>query len=146
MVRARANDTTAEAGRPGFGAAIVENRRYRIVYNGEIGEGRNIELVKLGLSRLFNVDRLLIENQLFCGKVVIVKQGLDHEAALRYQEAMAQAGAVCRVEPMPRAGSGVHSTERRQAARRQSTNRRKRIRDNTQLPDRREHRGRRDSD
>ena len=118
---------------------------YRVVFNGEINRGNTLAHVKRDLAALFQADAEIIE-QLFTGRPIVLKQGLDAETAIQYVSAISRAGAVSRMEPMP-AGASKKSTgfvERRQAERRQrQAVRRQRLRHESMTPDRRGHKGRR---
>ena len=119
----------------------MSSQLYRVVFNGEINRGNTLAQVKRDLAALFQADAEVIE-QLFTGRPIVLKQGLDAETAIQYVSAMSRAGAVSRMEPMP-AGAPKKSAgfiERRQAERRQrQTIRRQRLRHESMTPDRRAH-------
>lgn len=123
----------------------MSSQFYRVVFNGEINRGNTLAHVKRDLAALFQADAEIVE-QLFTGRPIVLKQGLDAETAIQYVSAMSRAGAVSRMEPMP-AGASKSSAgfiERRQAARRQhQTVRRQRMRHESMTPDRRAHKDRR---
>jgi len=123
----------------------MSSQLYRVVFNGEINRGNTLAHVKRDLAALFQADAEIIE-QLFTGRPIVLKQGLDAETAIQYVSAMSRVGAVGRMESMP-AGASKKSTgfvERRQAERRQrQAIRRQRLRHESMTPDRRAHKGRR---
>jgi hypothetical protein len=110
---------------------------YQIVFNGEIATDWDVDVVKGNLVELFKADIPAI-NRIFCGQPVVIKRNLDPEGAIVYLSAITQAGAVARMELMPGAREGSVTTEHRKVARRQAAKRRKRLRDETFVPDRRE--------
>ncbi len=112
-------------------------KTYQIVFTGEIVNGYDSNAVKRNMAELFKIDPASI-NQLFCGRPVVVKRNLDPKAALVYLNAFAQTGAVARMEFMPVARVGSSIAERRDAERRSAPKRRKRLRDETFVADRRD--------
>lgn len=115
----------------------MSSHLYRIVFEGEVSPGRDIAKVKRDLATLFKADPEIIE-QLFSGRPIVLKLGLDAEAAIQYVSAMSHAGAVSRMEPMPK-GAKISAgfIERRQAERRRLADRRLRMRQESLMPDRR---------
>ena len=120
----------------------MSSQLYRIVFDGEINRGSTLAQVKLDLAAMFQADAEVID-QLFTGRPIVLKQGLDAEAAIQYVSAMSRAGAVSRMEPMPAGASAKKSAgfvERRQADRRRhEADRRQRLRHESMVPDRRGH-------
>lgn len=94
----------------------MTSQRYRIVLNGAVAKGHDIAAVKRNLAKLFKTDAPTID-RVFSGRPVVIKQGLDAEQALQYISALAQAGAVGRMEAMP-ADAGARAAERRERQRR----------------------------
>lgn len=128
--------------------STASSQLYRIVFNGEVNRGHDVTHVKRNLSELFRTDAEIID-QLFSGRPVVLKQGLEAEAAIGYLSAMSQAGAVSRMEPMSaeeatKAEAGF--IERREAERRREADRRNRLRHESLMPDRRTTRDRRELD
>ena len=82
----------------------MSSQLYRVVFNGEINRGNTIAQVKRDLAALFQADAEIIE-QLFTGRPIVLKQGLDAETAIQYVSAISRAGAVSRMEPMPAGAS-----------------------------------------
>ncbi len=74
--------------------------RYEIAFSGELAPGATLEQVEANLSRLFQADAQRIA-ALFSGRRVVIKQDLDHASVEKYRQAMARAGAVAEVRPMP---------------------------------------------
>ncbi len=69
---------------------------YEVLFSGEVYRGADRVVVKRNLALLFNEDPLKIE-QLFTGRSVVLKNGLDKKSAEQYQVALAKAGAVCKI-------------------------------------------------
>lgn len=74
--------------------------RYEIAFSGELAPGATLEQVEANLARLFQADAKRIA-LLFSGRRIVIKQNLDHESVEKYRQAMARAGAVAEVRPMP---------------------------------------------
>lgn len=123
----------------------MASQTYQIVFSGEIVKGCAVDRVKRNLAELFKADMPAI-NRIFCGQPVVIKRNLDPEGALVYLSALTQAGAVARMEFMPGTREGNIAMEHRKVARRQTAKRRKRLRDETFVPDRREVQDRRHPD
>lgn len=73
---------------------------YRIVFDGQLREGVQLETAKLNLARLFNSEVAAIA-PLFSGDPVALKQGLTLSDAERYLQALNDAGVQARIEPEP---------------------------------------------
>lgn len=77
---------------------IVEpDTSYRIVFNGNIADGRDPDNVRRDFIRLFKIDQTRVEDY-FSGKPIVLKKGLDHETASRLMKAMEHAGILCILE------------------------------------------------
>ncbi|MCQ4314881.1 hypothetical protein EA797_06600 [Stutzerimonas zhaodongensis] len=73
---------------------------YEIAFSGELAPGAKLEQVEANLTRLFQADAQRIA-ALFSGRRIVIKQNLDHTSVEKYRQAMARAGAVAEVRPMP---------------------------------------------
>lgn len=74
--------------------------RYEIAFSGELAPGAKLEQVEANLTRLFQADAQRIA-VLFSGRRIVIKQDLDHASVEKYRQAMARAGAIAEVRPMP---------------------------------------------
>ena len=74
-------------------------QRYRVVFEGEILEGLQVEEVKRGLTTLIKANEVQIE-RFFSGKRLTVKKDVDHETAMKYVKAFERVGAICRMEAL----------------------------------------------
>ena len=72
---------------------------YRVVFEGEILEGSQVQEVKRALAKLYNRREDQIE-RFFSGKRLAVKKDVDYETAMKYVKAFERAGAICRVEEL----------------------------------------------
>lgn len=70
----------------------MDDQRFDLVFTGELVPGADLAEVKGNLSRLFKMDPARVE-LLFSGKPVVLKRGLDMDAAGKYRIAMKKAGA-----------------------------------------------------
>lgn len=73
---------------------------YEIAFSGELAPGAKLEQVEANLTRLFQADAQRIA-ALFSGRRIVIKQNLDYASVEKYRQAMARAGAVAEVRPMP---------------------------------------------
>ena len=69
---------------------------YRLVFEGKIVAEENIEVVKKKLVTLFKSSPGDIE-RLFSEAPIVIKKGLDHPVAQKYQKAIENSGALCRI-------------------------------------------------
>ena len=67
--------------------------RYNVYFAGELRAGHDLASVREQLARLFKADTATLD-KLFSGKAQLVKRDCDRATALKYQQAMEQAGAV----------------------------------------------------
>ena len=68
------------------------SERYDIYFSGQLAEGRDIDSARAGLARLFQADEATLD-KLFSGKAHIIKRDCDRATALKYKQAMEEAGA-----------------------------------------------------
>ncbi|MEJ2284873.1 MAG: hypothetical protein P8X85_14895 [Desulfobacterales bacterium] len=71
--------------------------QYQLVFNGTISDGNDLAEVKRNLASLFKIDAAKVD-QLFEQLPFVVKKNVDYDAAMKYQQALRKAGAVCQVE------------------------------------------------
>jgi hypothetical protein len=71
--------------------------QYQLVFNGTVADGRNLNEVKRNLASLFKTDETKMD-QLFASLPIVVKRDVDYDRALKYQQALRKAGAICQVE------------------------------------------------
>jgi len=81
---------------------------YQVTFNGQCRAGSIPAEVKANLVKLFKSDEKTIE-QLFSGKQITIKKGLQEQKALTYQQAMHKAGAITKVSLMEVEASIVHA-------------------------------------
>ncbi|MCG6983350.1 MAG: DUF2939 domain-containing protein [Deltaproteobacteria bacterium] len=75
----------------------MEGQLYKVVFEGEILEGRHLQEVKTALAKMYNAGEDKIE-RFFSGKRLAIKKDVDYETAMKYVKAFEGAGAVCRIE------------------------------------------------
>lgn len=81
---------------------------YKIVFEGKIAGGQTAEDVRKNLISLFKSNARQIE-RLFSNPPVVIKRGINHATALKYQKAFERAGALCRIVRDKRAQTPVLS-------------------------------------
>jgi glutaredoxin len=72
---------------------------YRVIFEGEILEGSQVQEVKRALAKLYNKTEDQVGHY-FSGKRLTVKKDADYETAMKYVKAFERAGAVCRMEEL----------------------------------------------
>ncbi|MFP4445851.1 MAG: TM2 domain-containing protein [Desulfosudaceae bacterium] len=72
------------------------DKKYQVIFYGEVQPGADIEAVKDKLAGAFKVDRSKIEG-LFTGKKKVVKKNSSREVCEKTKKLFARAGAVCAV-------------------------------------------------
>ncbi|MDH3360505.1 MAG: DUF975 family protein [Desulfobulbaceae bacterium] len=73
--------------------------KYKVVFSGEVAEGKVVEEVKAEVRRVFRLDEATGE-KLFSGQKVVIKANADHETALKFQQSMERCGGVSQIEDM----------------------------------------------
>lgn len=71
---------------------------FKIVFEGQLGTGVELETARLNLAQLFKTDVSGVE-RLFTGKPVTIKRSLTRDDAQRYLAALNDAGVEGRIEP-----------------------------------------------
>jgi len=77
----------------------MAGKLYRVIFEGEILEGSQVQEVKRALAKMYNRTEDQVE-RFFSGKRLAVKKDVDYETAMKYVKAFERAGAVCRVEEL----------------------------------------------
>lgn len=70
----------------------MADEKFDLIFRGELVPGADLAQVKQNLSRLFKMDLARVE-LLFSGKPVVLKRGMDLDAAGKYRVAIKKAGA-----------------------------------------------------
>jgi len=76
--------------------------RYNVYFAGELLPGQELASVRASMARLFKADEPTLD-KLFSGKTQLLKRNCDRDTALKYRQAMQQAGAVAVVRAIPAA-------------------------------------------
>lgn len=101
------------------GAQAAQNESYKVIFTGEIVTGYEIDTVKKNLVNLFQVNIERIEG-LFTGHSMLIRDKLDHERAMQYEQSLKKAGAICRVEREQVPAPSAHLTKSVKPVRRKS--------------------------
>ncbi len=75
--------------------------RFSVYFAGQLLAGQQEPVVRANLARLFKADAAALE-KLFSGQLVPVKRDCDRATAIKYQQAMKQAGAVPVIKELQR--------------------------------------------
>ena len=79
----------------------MEQKIYRVVFNGEITPNADVEQVKRSTAALFKVDVSKIAH-LFSGKRFVLKESTDLNAVRKYAgQFQKNTGAICRITGPP---------------------------------------------
>jgi len=76
-----------------------QTKCFKIIFEGKIIQGQDSEKVRSNLATLFKVKPDQINN-FFTGKPIVLKNNLTDETALKYKQAINNAGADCFIEPI----------------------------------------------
>jgi hypothetical protein len=79
---------------------------YKLVFDGTISDGYQVEDVKKNLAAVLKANENQIE-LLFSKPEVIIKKNMDYESAVKYQKAMQKAGTICKVMEIARNQAAV---------------------------------------
>jgi len=77
----------------------MDQKRYKVIYNGSSVPEHDVERVKNNLASLFKTQSGSLES-LFRGKLVILKENLTLAEADAYREAVERIGGYCIIESM----------------------------------------------
>lgn len=117
---------------------INQQHRFRVVFSGEIEEGRDAKTVQASLSKKFKLKPALLK-RIMAGRPIVVKNNVDAETAVKYKTEIDALGGVSHIEPLPFKSDldDKGYIERRQEQRRMRADRRKADRPGSIQPDRR---------
>ncbi|WP_296806306.1 phosphate-starvation-inducible PsiE family protein [Thiocapsa sp.] len=76
----------------------MERNRFDIQFSGDLVPGTDLLAARRQIQHAFNLSDSAV-GQLFGGKAVTVRRGVDSETAARYQSAFRDAGALVRIVP-----------------------------------------------
>ena len=76
----------------------VDDARYAILCDGTLVDGCTIDSAKRQLVQLLRLDDTVLA-QLFSGRLITLKGGLDKQRALAYQQALRRAGVQASLAP-----------------------------------------------
>ena len=71
---------------------------YKLLFNGSIVKGFEINGVKANVASLFKIDENKVET-LFSGKTFVLRQGMNYETAEKYKMHLEKAGIICTIQP-----------------------------------------------
>ncbi len=80
--------------------------RFDIIFAGELIEGPESAAARARVQRMFKASDAQLE-RLFSGKPVVIKKGVDLEAAAKYRLTFRQVGALVRIHPSATPAQGV---------------------------------------
>ena len=75
---------------------IMQERRYKLIFEGKVQPGHTEESVKRQIKALFKADAGKME-RLFSGAPIIIRNNIPQTRARLYESALIKAGAVCRI-------------------------------------------------
>ena len=74
----------------------MEDKLYKIIFEGHIQSNFREKVVKKNLQLLFNADKAKMK-RLFSGTSVILRKNLSEEKVREFEKALVKAGAVCKI-------------------------------------------------
>lgn len=77
----------------------MANKKFKLVYFGEIAEGNEITSVKKNIGQLLKVDEAKVE-RFFTAESVTIKKDIDYETAFKYKAIFEKTGGKCTIVPM----------------------------------------------
>lgn len=77
----------------------MEQKQYKIIFNGGIVPSHDVERVKNNLASLFKTSASALDG-LFQDRLVVIRKNLSLEEADRYREAVERVGGYCIIERM----------------------------------------------
>lgn len=75
----------------------MSDQNFEIVFYGVLADGADPMQVRKNVAALFKTEPAKVE-PLFSGKRFVIKKGLDHATAAKYEAALRKAGALARIE------------------------------------------------
>jgi len=72
---------------------------FKVVFFGVVHDSARKPVVMARFKSLFGIQKASTLDQLFSGNMVVLKRGISYEEALKYQQAITQAGSECSIEP-----------------------------------------------
>lgn len=75
----------------------MDEKKYNVIFSGQIKEGEELEAVKKALTSTLKVDPSNLD-KLFSGKRIFIKKNADLQTCERLSQAMDRAGALCVIE------------------------------------------------
>jgi|GEM_PF-6687553 len=72
---------------------------FKVVFFGVVHDSARKPVVMARFKALFGIKKASTLEHLFSGNMVVLKRGISYEDASKYQQAIAQAGSECSIEP-----------------------------------------------
>ncbi|MDP7417900.1 MAG: hypothetical protein QF888_07895 [Desulfobacterales bacterium] len=85
----------------------MEDKRYKITFDGTIVGGMTKGGVKNNLASLYNMNRKKIERIFFTGSPTVIKKSADYKTAIKIKAAFNRAGAVCEIQEITKQGNDI---------------------------------------
>lgn len=76
----------------------MADSHFKIVFEGQVREGVELDTAKANLAGLFKSEPSAVQ-KLFSGQTVALKRGITYQDAERYLKALNDAGVEARIEP-----------------------------------------------
>ncbi|HEA66772.1 MAG TPA: hypothetical protein ENI07_08135 [Desulfobacterales bacterium] len=87
----------------------MEDKRYKITFDGTLSGGMAKEGVKKNLAFLYNMNAEKIERIFFAGSPTVIKKSVDYKTAIKIKAAFNRAGAVCEIQEITKQGNDIPS-------------------------------------
>lgn len=87
----------------------MEDKRYKITFDGTLSGGMTIERVKKNLAALYNMNAEKIERIFFAGSPTVIKKSVDYKTAIKIKAALHKMGTVCEIQEIAKKGNDIPS-------------------------------------
>ena len=77
----------------------MAEKKYNVVFSGDVVQGQSIKEIKARMAALFKTSAESIES-IFKQKAAVIKRNVDHETAKKYVQMIQKTGAICRIIPI----------------------------------------------
>lgn len=89
----------------------MEDKHYKITFDGTLVGGMTKEGVKKNLASLYNRNAKKIERIFFAGSPTVIKKSVDYKTAIKIKAAFHRAGAVCEIQEITKQRNDIQSEQ-----------------------------------
>ncbi len=89
----------------------MEDKRYKITFDGTLVGGMTNKGVKKNLASLYNTNAKKIERIFFADSPTVIKKSVDYKTAIKIKAAFNRAGAICEIQEIMKQGNDIPSEQ-----------------------------------